>query len=51
VGGAAVSDRDASYVVVDAGASSRDVLRLLDLVKSRVEDRFHLELDTDITIW
>lgn len=51
VGGAAVSDRDSSYVVVDAGASSRDVLRLLELVKSRVEERFHVELDSDITIW
>lgn len=51
VGGASVSDRDPSYVVVDPGTSSRDVLRLLDLVRTRVEDRFHVELDTDITVW
>ncbi|MFO0964725.1 MAG: UDP-N-acetylmuramate dehydrogenase [Gemmataceae bacterium] len=51
VGGAVVSDRDASYVVVEAGAGSRDVLRLLDLVRSRVEEKFNIELESDITVW
>jgi UDP-N-acetylmuramate dehydrogenase len=51
VGGAAVSDRDASYVVVEPGTSSRDVLRLLELVRSRVQEKFHVELDSEITVW
>jgi UDP-N-acetylmuramate dehydrogenase len=51
VGGAEVSDRDANYFVVHPGASSRDVLRLLDLVKSRVQEKFGVPLEKEITIW
>jgi UDP-N-acetylmuramate dehydrogenase len=51
VGGAEVSDRDADSVVVHPGASSRDVLRLLELVASRVRERFGVELESEITVW
>jgi UDP-N-acetylmuramate dehydrogenase len=51
VGGAEVSDRDADYVVVHPGASSRDVLRLIELVGSRVRERFGVELECEITVW
>jgi len=51
VGGAVISDRDPGYVVVDPGAGSRDILRLMDLVRTRVEERFQVELDSDITVW
>jgi UDP-N-acetylmuramate dehydrogenase len=51
VGGAEVSDRDANYVIVHPGASSRDVLRLIDLVRTRVRERFNVELEREITVW
>ena len=51
VGGAELSERDANYVVVHPGASARDVLRLIDLVRSRVQERFGVELDLEITVW
>jgi UDP-N-acetylmuramate dehydrogenase len=51
VGGAEVSDRDANYVVVNPGSKSADVLRLMDLVRSRVKERFNVELEREITIW
>lgn len=51
VGGAEVSDRDANYVVVHPGASSRDVLRLIDLVRSRVHERFNVMLEQEIGVW
>jgi UDP-N-acetylmuramate dehydrogenase len=51
VGGAEVSERDASFVVAHPGATSRDVLRLIDLVRSRVQERFHVELELLITVW
>src|SRR5665213_2452256 len=47
VGGAEVSDRDASYFVVHPGASARDALRLIDLVRSQVKDRFNVELEQE----
>lgn len=51
VGAAFVSDRNANYIVAEPGASARDVLRLIDLVRSRVVDRFHLELELAVSVW
>jgi UDP-N-acetylmuramate dehydrogenase len=51
VGGAEVSERDANYIIAHAGATSRDVLRLIDLVRSRVLERFNAELEMELTVW
>ena len=51
VGGVEISERDPNYFVVHPGASSRDALRLIDLVRSRVLERFNAELELEITIW
>jgi UDP-N-acetylmuramate dehydrogenase len=51
VGGAEVSDRDASFLIANTGATARDVLRLLDLVRSRVQERFQVELELALSIW
>jgi UDP-N-acetylmuramate dehydrogenase len=51
VGGVEVSDRDCNYFLVHAGASARDVLRLIDLVRSRVQERFNVTLEQEITVW
>jgi UDP-N-acetylmuramate dehydrogenase len=51
VGKVEVSDRDANYFIVHPGASSRDVLRLIDLVRSRVHERFNVMLEQEITVW
>ena len=51
VGKAEVSDRDANYIVIHPGATTRDVLRLIDLMRSRVQERFGVELEMELTIW
>jgi UDP-N-acetylmuramate dehydrogenase len=51
VGGAEVSERDSNYVVVHPEATARDVLRLIDLVRSRVQERFKVELELEVTVW
>jgi len=51
VGGAEVSERDSNYVVIHPDATPRDVLRLIDLMRSRVLERFNVELETELTIW
>lgn len=51
VGGAEVSDRDANYFIVHPGASTRDVLRLIDLVRTRVQERFNVTLEQEIAVW
>jgi UDP-N-acetylmuramate dehydrogenase len=51
VGGAEVSDRDANYFVIHPGARALDVLRLIDLVRTRVRERFNVELEQELTVW
>jgi UDP-N-acetylmuramate dehydrogenase len=51
VGGAEVSDRDCNYIIVHPGATSRDVLRLIDLMRVRVQERFQIPLEQEITVW
>ena len=51
VGSVEISPRHANFVVADAGANSQDVLRLMELVRSRVLDRMGMELENAIEIW
>ena len=51
VGGAEVSERDTNFIVVYPGVAARDVLRLIDLVRSRVNERFSVDMELDISIW
>jgi UDP-N-acetylmuramate dehydrogenase len=51
VGGAQVSDRHASCFIADAGTTAKEVLRLIDLIRSRVQERFHIELELEISVW
>jgi UDP-N-acetylmuramate dehydrogenase len=51
VGGAEVSERHANFIVAHPECTSRDVLRLIDLVRSRVAERFGVELELEIRIW
>ena len=51
VGGALVSERNPNYIVAERGAATRDVLGLIDLIRTRVQERFHLELELAITVW
>lgn len=51
VGGVEVSQRHANFIVANEGASSQDVLRLLDLIRSRVAERLGVELETELEIW
>lgn len=51
VGGAEVSDRHANFIIAEPGATAQDVLRLIELVRSRVSDRLGVELETEIEVW
>jgi len=51
VGKASVSTKHANYVVVEPGATSRDVLTLVDLVRERVYERFNVELEMEVKLW
>jgi UDP-N-acetylmuramate dehydrogenase len=51
VGGAEVSDRHANYIVAQAGATSDDVLGLIDMIRKQVRLQFGYELELQIQVW
>lgn len=51
IGGAEVSDRHGNFIVADSSATSQDVLRLIELVRTQVQERLGVELETEIQIW
>lgn len=52
VGGAAVSERHANFMVVNKDrARARDVLELIEIVRDAVRERFAVELETEVVIW
>jgi UDP-N-acetylmuramate dehydrogenase len=51
VGGAEVSQRHANFFIAQPGAKAQDILKLIDVVRSRVVERMGVELDTEIEIW
>ncbi|MBX9679291.1 MAG: UDP-N-acetylmuramate dehydrogenase [Gemmataceae bacterium] len=51
VGGAHVNERDANFFVVEPSSSARDVVRLIELVKTRVQEKFKTDLELEMSIW
>lgn len=51
VGGAEISDRHANFIVTHRDAKAEDVIRLIELTRSRVAERFGIELELEVQIW
>ncbi len=51
VGGAEVSDRNANYIVAQNEATSQDVLKLIDYLRERVDERLGVELQPSVDMW
>jgi UDP-N-acetylmuramate dehydrogenase len=51
VGSVEVSQRHANFFIAHPGATARDVLQLIDVVRNRVAERMGVELETEIEIW
>ncbi len=51
VGGAELSERNANYVVANPGATARDVLRLVELVRKKVLESTGVELKQELVVW
>lgn len=51
IGGAEISDRHANFIVTHPGAKSSDVLRLMDLIRSKIAEQFGVNLESEIKIW
>ncbi len=51
IGGAVVSERHANFIVAEHNCTSQDVLRLIELVRSQVNQRMDVRLELEIEIW
>ena len=51
IGGAVVSEKHANFFIAQKGCTSRDVMRLIELVKEKVQKQFNVELELEIEIW
>jgi UDP-N-acetylmuramate dehydrogenase len=51
VGGAEVCDRHANYIIAQPGATSSDVLSLIDEIRERISTDFNYELELQIDVW
>jgi UDP-N-acetylmuramate dehydrogenase len=51
IGGAAVSEKHANFIIAQTGCKSSDVLRLIDAVKERVKEQTDIDLGLEVEIW
>jgi UDP-N-acetylmuramate dehydrogenase len=51
VGGAQVSESHANFVLNTGGASSRDIMTLIRLMRDEVRRRFGIELELEVRHW
>ena len=51
IGGATVSKQHANFIIAQEGATARDVLRLIGVIRREVAERFGVELELEIEIW
>jgi UDP-N-acetylmuramate dehydrogenase len=51
VGGAAVSEKHANFIVAKDGCTSRDVMQLIEVIKQKVHEQFDAELELEIEVW
>lgn len=50
-GSARVSERNANYIVVESRATSDEVLKLVDRIRSEVQSRLDVELEPAFEVW
>ena len=51
IGGAEISDRHANFIIAQPGASSDDVLHLIDETRKRISREFNYDLELQIDLW
>ena len=51
IGGAKVSDQHANFVIANDGASTSDVLALLEHIGEVVYKQFGIRLEREIVVW
>jgi UDP-N-acetylmuramate dehydrogenase len=51
VGGAAVSEMHANFILAREGCTSTDIIKLIETIRTRVTEDFGIELELEVEIW
>ncbi len=51
IGQVQISERNSNFIVAESGAKSEDVMRLIELISSRVKDRLSITLAQGLRVW
>lgn len=51
VHGAGLYDRDLNFVLASSGATSKDILQLMDMVRDKVAQKMGIELERALEVW
>lgn len=51
VGAVKISEKHANFIEAGDGATAADVLKLIEIMRERVRDRFEVELELEIEVW
>ena len=51
IGGAEVSDRHTNFIVTQLDATTNDVMRLMDLIRSKVSEQYGVHLESELRVW
>jgi UDP-N-acetylmuramate dehydrogenase len=50
-GGAELSERNSNYAVAHPGTTARDILQLVEQVKTKVKERTGVSLERELHVW
>ncbi len=51
IGGAVISEKHANFIIAEKGCKSSDIRQLIDLIRTKVRDKFDVTLELEIEIW
>ncbi len=51
IGGAEVSSKHANFITAKKGSKAADIRALIELVRQRVQEKFDVNLETEVVIW
>jgi UDP-N-acetylmuramate dehydrogenase len=51
IGGAAVSEKHANFIIAEEGCTSTDVMKLIDDIREKIKEQFDIELELEVEIW
>ena len=50
VGGARISPKHGNFIVNEGGATAKDLLALIGLIKDKVKEKFGVSLETEVRV-